>query len=41
MRNVSILTVFFYDMIFEEFVHCSVMEEDNFADIQLDKTVVS
>lgn len=42
MRNGPILlTIFFYDMSFEEFVHCSVMEKDNFADVQVDKTVVS
>lgn len=30
-----------HDAILEEFVDCSVMEKDNFADIQLDKTDLS
>lgn len=30
-----------HDVIFEEFVDCSVMEKDKFADVQLDKTVLS
>lgn len=42
MRNGPILpTICFHDVIFEEFVDCSVMEKDNFADVQLDKTVFS
>lgn len=30
-----------HDVIFEEFVDCSVMEKDNFADVQLDKSGLS
>lgn len=29
------------DVIFEEFVDCSVMEKDKSADVQLDKTILS
>lgn len=42
MRNGSILpTICLHDVIFEEFVDCSVTEKDNFADIPLDKTGLS
>lgn len=37
----SSLHIFLHDVIFEEFVDCSIMEKDNFADVQLDKTVLS
>lgn len=41
INGTILLTICFHGVIFEEFVDCSVMEKDSFADIQLDKAVLS